>query len=206
MTYYDILYYDTLYYPILYGQGVGGQLLGQRLRAPRAVIASDGAASLWSETPLGSASERAEGWEKKHNYCSPRKVWRTTVQTCYCLKFDEVRSGGWLGKVRSCSPVLHPVSITRFPSFRTQTLESLSVDSVKNGLLSNPDPGENLVSGNLVMETGCTTTCHWPGSGTGEGEGANTFIVLLLLVEVVVVVVVVLSLLLLTCLALLLLV
>ena len=25
----------------------------------------------------------------------------------------------------------------------------------KKGFLSNPDPGENLVSGNLVMETGC---------------------------------------------------
>ena len=25
----------------------------------------------------------------------------------------------------------------------------------QNGFLSNPDPGENLVSGNLVMETGC---------------------------------------------------
>ena len=49
---------------------------------------------------------------------------------------------------------IDPVSITRFPSFRTQTLESLSVDSVQNGFLSNPDPGENLVSGNLVMETG----------------------------------------------------
>ena len=49
--------------------------------------------------------------------------------------------------------VVHPVSITRFPSFRTQTLENLSVDSVKDGFLSNPDPGENLVSGNLVLET-----------------------------------------------------
>ena len=39
---------------------------------------------------------------------------------------------------------IHPVSITRFPSFRTQPLESLSVDSVKNGFLSNPAPGENL--------------------------------------------------------------
>ena len=55
---------------------------------------------------------------------------------------------------------LHPVSITRFPSFRTQTLENLSVDSVENGFLSNPDPGENLASGNLVMETGCTVGLH----------------------------------------------
>ena len=28
----------------------------------------------------------------------------------------------------------------------------------KNGFLSNPDPGENLVSRNLVMETGCMTS------------------------------------------------
>ena len=51
---------------------------------------------------------------------------------------------------------LHPVSVTRFPSFRTQTLENLSHYLRKKRFLSNPDPGENLVSGNLVMETGCT--------------------------------------------------
>ena len=51
---------------------------------------------------------------------------------------------------------VHPVSITRFASFRTQPLESLSVDSVQKTHLSNPAPGENLESGNLVMETGCT--------------------------------------------------
>ena len=49
---------------------------------------------------------------------------------------------------------LHPVSVIIFPSFRTQPLENLSVDSVKHGFLSNPAPGENLLSGNLVMETG----------------------------------------------------
>ena len=48
---------------------------------------------------------------------------------------------------------LHPVSITIFPSFRTQTLDNLSHYLWKNRFLSNPDPGENLVSGNLVMET-----------------------------------------------------
>ena len=56
---------------------------------------------------------------------------------------------------------LHPVSMTRFPSFRTQPLENLSVDSVKNGFLSNPAPGENLESGNLAMETGCTCLHFW---------------------------------------------
>ena len=55
----------------------------------------------------------------------------------------------------SMPPVLQPVSITRFPSFRTKTLENLNHYLWKNGFLSNPDPGENLVSGNLVMETGC---------------------------------------------------
>ena len=57
---------------------------------------------------------------------------------------------------RTVRSLLPPVSITRFPSFRTQPLENLSVDSVKNGFLSNPAPGENLARGNLVMETGCT--------------------------------------------------
>ena len=52
--------------------------------------------------------------------------------------------------------LLHPVSVRRFPCFRTQPLENLSVDSVNNGFLSTPAPGENLLSGNLVMETGCT--------------------------------------------------
>ena len=53
---------------------------------------------------------------------------------------------------------VHPVPVRSFPSFRTQHLENLSVDSVKNGFLSNPAPGENIISGNLVMETGCTKT------------------------------------------------
>ena len=62
----------------------------------------------------------------------------------------------FLVHVRSYLRVLHPVSITRFPSFRTQPLEHISADSVnKHGFLSNPAPGEDLLSGNLVMETGC---------------------------------------------------
>ena len=52
--------------------------------------------------------------------------------------------------------ILHPVSVTRFPSFRTQTLENLSHYLRTDGFLSNPDPGENLVMENLVMETGCS--------------------------------------------------
>ena len=50
---------------------------------------------------------------------------------------------------------VHPVSVRRFPSFRTQRLENLSRYLWTNGFLSNPAPGENLLSGNLVMETGC---------------------------------------------------
>ena len=54
---------------------------------------------------------------------------------------------------------VHPVSVRRFPSFRTQPLESLSHYLwTKNRFLSNPAPGENLLSGNLVMETGCQRT------------------------------------------------
>ena len=51
---------------------------------------------------------------------------------------------------------VHPVSVTRFPSFRSQTLENLSRYLWKKRFLSNPAPGENLLSGNLVMETGCS--------------------------------------------------
>ena len=40
-------------------------------------------------------------------------------------------------------------------AFRTQPLENLSHYLWTNGFLSNPAPGENLLSGNLVMETGC---------------------------------------------------
>ena len=64
---------------------------------------------------------------------------------------------------------IHPVSITRFPFFRTQPLENLSVDSVKNGFLSNPAPGENLESGNLVMETGCIPYYITLNHGLPEG-------------------------------------
>ena len=51
-------------------------------------------------------------------------------------------------------PHLHPVSVRRFPSFRTQPLKNLSHYLWKEGLLSNPAPGENILSGNLVKETG----------------------------------------------------
>ena len=41
---------------------------------------------------------------------------------------------------------------------RTQPLENLSHYLCKKGLLSNPAPGESLLSGSLVMETGCRNT------------------------------------------------
>ena len=72
---------------------------------------------------------------------------------------------GWSVCVCFC---VHPVSITRFPSFRTQTLENLSRYLWKKRFLSNPDPGENLVSGNLVMETGCSGG----NAPSRQGEGS----------------------------------
>ena len=50
---------------------------------------------------------------------------------------------------------------TRSPSqdfrlFGPRPLKILATTYDKKRLLSNLDPGENLVSGNLVMETGCT--------------------------------------------------
>ena len=49
---------------------------------------------------------------------------------------------------------------TRSPSqdfrlFGPRPWKILATTYEKNGFLSNPDPGENLVSGNRVMETGC---------------------------------------------------
>ena len=60
---------------------------------------------------------------------------------------------------------LHPVSVRRFPSFRTQPLENLSHHLWTNGFLSNPAPGENLESGNLVMETGGSRLCSQAQEG-----------------------------------------
>ena len=74
------------------------------------------------------------------------KLWKLTA-----CKHVYVR-GGRL----SFGVAVPPVSVRRFPSFWTQPLENLSIDSATNGFLSNPAPGKNLVSGNLVMETGCT--------------------------------------------------
>ena len=59
-----------------------------------------------------------------------------------------------------CRYSLHPVSVRRFPSFRTQPLENLSRHQRKKTYLSNPAPGENILSGNLVMETGCSILYH----------------------------------------------
>ena len=69
--------------------------------------------------------------------------------------------------------MVHLVSVTRFPSFRTQPLENLSVGSVTNGFLSNPAPGENLESGNLVMETGCTPNFPTNSDNNSNNNGDN---------------------------------
>ena len=53
------------------------------------------------------------------------------------MKYKSAKS-----QCKNCMIVLtksvHPVSITRLKSFRTQPLENLSVDSIKSGFLSNP--------------------------------------------------------------------
>ena len=46
------------------------------------------------------------------------------------------------------------------PSFRTKPLKILRHYLWTNGFLSNPAPGENHLSGHLVMETGCNTCLH----------------------------------------------
>ena len=45
-----------------------------------------------------------------------------------------------------------------------------------NGFLSNPDPGENLVRGNLVMETGCTNSNsrNIDSDNDSHGDNANS--------------------------------
>ena len=45
---------------------------------------------------------------------------------------------------------IHPVSVRRSPSFRTQPLENLTLP-MKKTYLSNPAPGENLLSGTGYM-------------------------------------------------------
>ena len=62
--------------------------------------------------------------------------------------------------MQTCGPKLG-LCYTRSPSqdsrlFGPRPCEILAATYGKNGFLSNPEPGEHLVSGNLVMETGCT--------------------------------------------------
>ena len=77
--------------------------------------------------------------------------------------------------VSTCSPsnydAVHPVSVRRFPSFRTQPLENLTPLPMTSIFLSNPAPGENLLSGNLVMETGCIL--HPAGGGQKRAPTAT---------------------------------
>ena len=56
--------------------------------------------------------------------------------------------------------IINDCYYTRSPSqdfriFGPRPWKILATTYERNGFLSNPDPGENLVSGNLVMETGC---------------------------------------------------
>ena len=60
---------------------------------------------------------------------------------------------------------LRAASYTRSPSqdfrlFGPSPWKILATAYETNGFLSNPAPGENLVSGNLVMETGCNQMCN----------------------------------------------
>ena len=64
--------------------------------------------------------------------------------------------------LRSCGVKALPNQpYTRSPSqdfrlFGPRPWKVLAATYEKKRFLSNPDPGENLVRGNLVMETGCT--------------------------------------------------
>ena len=62
---------------------------------------------------------------------------------------------------RSTPPVSDRRPYTRSPLqdsrlFGPRPWKILAATYETNGFLSNPDPGENLVRGNLVMETGCS--------------------------------------------------
>ena len=57
---------------------------------------------------------------------------------------------------------VHPVSVRRLPP---SPWKILATTYEQKRFLSNQAPGENLLSGNLVMETGCIdslTNRHWP--------------------------------------------
>ena len=57
-----------------------------------------------------------------------------------------------------CNSEIHPVSVRRFPSFRTQPLESLTPLPMNKWISEQPSPWRtSSKSGNLVMETGCMT-------------------------------------------------
>ena len=71
--------------------------------------------------------------------------------------------------------VLHPVSVRRFPSFRTQPLENLSRHLWKKRFLSNPAPGENLLNACFLLlfvrESG--VPAFFVRARPGEGRGAE---------------------------------
>ena len=55
---------------------------------------------------------------------------------------------------QSCAYTRSPLQDSRL--FGPSPWKILALIVLKNGFLSNPAPGENLESGNLVMETGCS--------------------------------------------------
>ena len=67
---------------------------------------------------------------------------------------------------------VHPVSVRRFPSFRTQPLENLTPLPMtkKNRFLSNPAPGENLLSGNLLWRPGVSRKTAAAEMGLKDGS------------------------------------
>ena len=88
-----------------------------------------------------------------------------------------------------CPVVLHPVSVRRFPSFRTQPLENLSRYQWKQRFLSNPAPGENLLSGNLVMETtGCTNTTTATTTNNNINNSHTISILIILAIIIIIII------------------
>ena len=72
--------------------------------------------------------------------------------------------------------IINDCYYTRSPSqdfriFGPRPWKILATTYERNGFLSNPDPSENLVSGNLVMETGCSLAAE-VRQQRGGGAGA----------------------------------
>ena len=80
--------------------------------------------------------------------------------------------GGHPGWTMPTTALAEPL-YTRSPSqdfrlFGPRPWKILATTYEKQRFLSNPDPGENLVSGNLVLETGCTQSPYRGYTGGAE--------------------------------------